>query len=262
MSLSIITVNLNNKNGLQKTMESILTQSCKDFEWIVIDGNSTDGSVELIKSHAENITYWVSEHDNGIYDAMNKGINAAKGEYILFLNSGDMLYSNDVIEHLWKENQNEDIIVYDILLQNGNKLIKKDLFLLSSISLVSFLFCSTFPHQSTLIKRDLFNKIGIYDLSYKYVADWTFFWKACILYDASYIYKEGVVISIYDMEGLSTKNKSKAHKERIDFLLCCYSQRMYDYMKHNCQKEKEMHSLGNSFFYTLHRGLIWLSNKF
>jgi len=84
MKLSIITVNLNNAAGLQKTIESVITQTFTDYEYIIIDGGSTDGSVDVIKQHADKITYWVSEPDKGIYNAMNKGILQAKGEYCLF----------------------------------------------------------------------------------------------------------------------------------------------------------------------------------
>jgi glycosyltransferase involved in cell wall biosynthesis len=89
--LSIITVNLNNIGGLQKTFESVFNQLFSDYEYIVIDGGSTDGSVDIIAQNAIKISYWISERDNGIYHAMNKGIQVSKGEYILFLNSGDSL---------------------------------------------------------------------------------------------------------------------------------------------------------------------------
>ena len=100
MKLSIITINLNNKADLQKTIDSIFTQTCKEFEWVIIDGGSTDGSVELIKETLQYINYWVSEPDKGIYNAMNKGIKASHGEYLLFLNSGDYLYDSSVIHNV------------------------------------------------------------------------------------------------------------------------------------------------------------------
>ena len=103
MKLSIITINYNNLAGLQKTMESVFSQTCKDFEYIVIDGASTDGSAEYIRAHADQLTYWVSEKDTGIYNAMNKGVRAAKGEYLLMLNSGDFLVDDRVIERILPE---------------------------------------------------------------------------------------------------------------------------------------------------------------
>ena len=88
MKLSVITINYNNRDGLHKTIASVVNQSWREFEYIVIDGGSTDGSVDVIKSFADRIDYWVSEPDKGIYNAMNKGIDVAQGEYCIFINSG------------------------------------------------------------------------------------------------------------------------------------------------------------------------------
>ena len=96
--LSIITINYNNINGLQNTLQSVFCQSRHDFEWIVIDGGSTDGSKELLEKYTNRINYWVSEPDHGIYEAMNKGIKVAKGDYLQFLNSGDCLADKDIIK--------------------------------------------------------------------------------------------------------------------------------------------------------------------
>ena len=97
VKITIITINFNNCEGLGKTIDSVVSQSCHDYEYIVIDGGSTDGSVNVIKDNADNIDYWVSEKDDGIYNAMNKGIDHATGEYCLFLNSGDTLHDCEVI---------------------------------------------------------------------------------------------------------------------------------------------------------------------
>lgn len=116
--ISIITINFNNKNGLIKTLNSVISQTCKEFEWIIIDGGSTDGSKELLENYSEHITYWVSEPDNGIYHAMNKGIRVAKGDYLQFLNSGDYLANNKTIEDFYNENFTDDVIY-------GNAIIVK-----------------------------------------------------------------------------------------------------------------------------------------
>ena len=102
MKLSIITINLNNKNGLSETISSVIAQTFTDYEYIIIDGQSTDGSLEVIKQNANHINQWISENDHGIYNAMNKGLNLAKGEYCLFLNSGDSLYDSDVLQVLYR----------------------------------------------------------------------------------------------------------------------------------------------------------------
>ena len=110
MKLSIITINLNNKEGLQKTIESIVNQTFRDYEFIIIDGGSNDGSIDVIELYKENITYWISEPDKGIYNAMNKGISIAKGEYYYFLNTGDRLISNDVLEKIFEDDPHESFI--------------------------------------------------------------------------------------------------------------------------------------------------------
>ena len=95
MKLSIITINYNNKAGLQKTIDSVICQTWRDFEWIVIDGGSADGSKELIEQYQQHFSYWCSERDDGVYSAMNKGICISSGDWIMILNSGDYLYSRD-----------------------------------------------------------------------------------------------------------------------------------------------------------------------
>ena len=102
MKISIITVNYNDKDGLEKTIKSVLNQENTVFEYLVIDGNSADGSKDVIEKYKDKIDYWVSEPDSGIYNAMNKGILAATGDYLLFLNSGDWLYENDSIANVDK----------------------------------------------------------------------------------------------------------------------------------------------------------------
>ena len=111
MKYSIITVNYNNKDGLRKTIESVIHQTFRDFEFIVIDGGSTDGSAEVLKEYDAQIDYWVSEPDNGVYYAMNKGTRQAHGDYLNFMNSGDCLYDEKVLEHLSAKGLSADIIV-------------------------------------------------------------------------------------------------------------------------------------------------------
>ncbi|MCC6690867.1 MAG: glycosyltransferase, partial [Bacteroidia bacterium] len=117
--LSVISINLNNRLGLEKTIKSVIDQSFQDFEYIVIDGASTDGSIDVIKANADKFSYWVSEKDKGIYHAQNKGIAHANGEYLLFLNSGDYLYSSNVLQTFFSKNYSEDILYGDLMLDNG-----------------------------------------------------------------------------------------------------------------------------------------------
>ncbi|MBR7064151.1 MAG: glycosyltransferase, partial [Treponema sp.] len=130
MLFSIVTINYNNKEGLQKTIESVISQTCSDYEHIIIDGGSTDGSVEVIKnalqnaSYAKRVSYWCSEKDSGVYDAMNKGIRRARGELIATLNSGDS-YFPDTIENLVQvHKENPNAILYGAI-----KYVKNDEFI-------------------------------------------------------------------------------------------------------------------------------------
>lgn len=174
MKLSIITINYNNKHGLQKTINSVISQIYKEFEWIIIDGGSTDGSKELIEQYTDYITYWVCEPDKGIYNAMNKGIEVAKGEYLLFLNSGDYLVSVYTLEHVLCKSFQADI-VYGNLLYDKKKVERAPGFHNDYIACID-LIKGTLFHPSTFIKRELFEKYGYYDETLKIVADWKFFY--------------------------------------------------------------------------------------
>lgn len=181
IKVSIITVNFNNLKGLQKTMESVYSQKYSTMEYIIIDGGSTDGSKEFIQSHQDRLSYWCSEKDRGIYDGMNKGIAKAKGEYILFLNSGDYFCSQTVLNDIFKDKIfNDDLLIGRQLYidKSGRKGISPKL-KVSDFSITYFL-SSTIPHQATFIKRNLFEKIGYYDTSYKVSADWVFWIKAIV----------------------------------------------------------------------------------
>ena len=126
MLLSIITINLNNAPGLKKTMDSILAQTSSNYEWIVIDGGSTDGSKELIQAHANSITHWVSEPDSGIYAAMNKGVDLTNGDYLHFLNSGDCYADKDIIRHFLEKSPSADVIYGNaIFVDDADREVKK-----------------------------------------------------------------------------------------------------------------------------------------
>lgn len=119
MKLSIITVNLNDKTGLEKTIKSVISQSFSDFEFIIIDGESTDGSIDIINQYKSKISYWVSEKDSGIYNAMNKGIRQAKGEYLYFLNSGDALHNENVLHHIFNDDPHAPFICGNFYMEVG-----------------------------------------------------------------------------------------------------------------------------------------------
>ena len=210
--LSIITVNLNNKEGLQNTIDSVITQTCKDFEWLIIDGGSTDGSKELIEKYDNHINYWVSEPDKGIYNAMNKGILASHGEYLLFLNSGDFLISNLVIGKVIPYLNNKDIYV-------GKQKSKFGIFYPkdSSLEIVSYIFNMTLPHQASFINRILFDKFGLYNEDLKICSDWEFFLKVAVLNNCS-IEIIPLLISEIEPDGISETDLINSRNERNNIL--------------------------------------------
>ncbi len=182
--LSIITINFNNRDGLQKTIDSVIAQSFRDFEWIVIDGGSTDGSRELIERYSTRFSYWVSEHDKGVYNAMNKGIKVAKGEYLLFLNSGDWLYDDRVLQTILGKEHTADIL-YGYMLIEGNGTICHAAMMKPVLYWTDFIG-NTLPHQASFIRRALFEKYGLYDESYRIAGDVKFFIKAIVWEKATY----------------------------------------------------------------------------
>lgn len=204
MKFSVITINLNNKAGLTKTIESVIHQTYTDFEYIVIDGDSRDGSKAVIQQYQDKIDYWVSEPDTGIYQAMNKGIKVAQGEFLLFLNSGDCLVSDKILEAVAESimvPSKADIYSGDLYLSN-----KKTDKLIESPTEVTFshLVSSYIPHPSTFISRRLFKKFGLYNEDLKIVSDWAFFLKVLGLYETKY-QKIDFPISIFAAGGLSSR---------------------------------------------------------
>lgn len=215
--LSIITINFNNLAGLKKTFESVFHQTFQDFEYIVIDGGSTDGSKELIDQYQDQIDYWVSEKDGGIYNAMNKGIIKASGEYLQFLNSGDTLVDLAILTKVFDIPRNEAIIYGDLheVLPNGNTKIMIPL-QENELTLANFNSNTraTIMHPSSFIRRALFED-GLYDESYKIIADIKFFIERIIMQNCTVKYVP-YVISNFNLEGLSSdpKNWAKTIEER------------------------------------------------
>jgi glycosyltransferase involved in cell wall biosynthesis len=222
MRLSIITINLNNADGLRKTLESVKNQIFRDFEFIVVDGNSTDDSLIRIREFEGELNEqpanprrfrWISEADNGKYAAMNKGIRMAIGEYLLFLNSGDYLYTPEVLEEFFALNYDEDIVSGAVetfsafhkdrkVYNNSNP---------EKLSLNTFLNVSL-NHQGTFIRRSLFTKFGLYSEDFSIVSDTEFFLKTICFGGVSYriIYK---VISCFNIDGISSSNRDLRSEE-------------------------------------------------
>jgi glycosyltransferase involved in cell wall biosynthesis len=228
--LSIITINYNNSSGLKKTMESVLKQTSKFFEYIIVDGNSTDGSPELIKQFDNSSIKhfsWISEPDTGIYNAMNKGIRMAKGEYIQFLNSGDILAANDITEkmlsYLFPSPQEEGAwerssILYGNMLKPLSNRIHRDRGFAGRIPTMLDFYTGTLNHSSAYIKRSLFESYGLYDESLKIVSDWKWYLQVIALHGVIPIYKD-IDVTIFDMTGISSINIRLDKEERLQVLL-------------------------------------------
>ena len=214
MKLSIISINRNNASGLRKTIESVVSQTYTDFEYIIIDGASTDGSIGVINEFAtplnlpqrekkeHPIINWISELDSGIYNAMNKGILKASGEYLLFLNSGDYLYNSEVLKNVFELDFDEDIVYGEQLVENDGQISKVQFLLPEHISFRSFM-TSTLPHQCTFIKRSLFLSIGLYNENNKIVSDWEFNVLALFKFNCL-LRKINIAVSVYDTIGISS----------------------------------------------------------
>ena len=210
MRYSIITINYNDKEGLSRTIKSAINQTSKDFEYIVIDGGSTDGSVDIIKQNADHINYWVSEKDKGVYNAMNKGIAQAKGDYLVFMNAGDCFHTPDILELMC--DYQEDIICGKVF--KGNTTIPSGHYK-PTITLVD-LMRGSLPHQAMFIRRELMVKHP-YDENYKILSDWKFCIQA-LVFDNCTFRNSDVVVADYDITGISTNSNGLLPKEREQIL--------------------------------------------
>lgn len=229
--ISIITVNLNNQSGLERTARSVVEQTALGFvEWIIIDGGSNDESVDVIHKYKDDVAYWVSERDHGIYNAMNKGVAQAHGEYVLFLNSGDELAGKDVIE---KFIYSDVYGRFDYCLGASN-MIKDDRIEwvrrpdeeVSAFSLIN----NIAAHQSEFIKRERFSTIK-YDETYKIAADMKLLFDDVVMRSASYVALNYVVSNFY-MDGISSCLHSLRKDENERYLKELLPPRIYvDYVR-------------------------------
>ena len=254
--LSIITINRNNAEGLRKTLESVFKQTYRDFEYIIIDGASTDDSVEVIKElTSERVNelknfIWISEQDTGIYNAMNKGIEIASGlrvvnalnrsersgdknkelpEYVLMLNSGDYLVDEHVIERIMSELDGTDIVQGNVIsIKDGKEVVKKG-YGISDISFIDVMK-NHFLHQASFCRKGLFDRYGYFDESYKINGDTVFYAKCLGFGDATFKYVNQN-IAYFDTTGISADPEGKyrkLRKEEDDRYAQLFSKRMWD----------------------------------
>lgn len=227
LKISIVTINYNNAKGLESTIQSVVGQSYPNIEYIVIDGGSTDGSKEVIVAYKGRINHWVAESDEGIYHAMNKGIKAAKGEYILFLNSGDFLIHQDIIAEVVAYRPQEDLVYGNLICENRHE--GEEWY--PSVQLTFDVFyTSTIPHPSTFIKRSLFERVGLYNEKNSIVSDWEFFMVATCKYNCTYRYinkfiskfVDGGISSNLDNLPMAIKEREEAINRHFPYFLADY----------------------------------------
>ena len=236
MKISIITINYNNADGMRKTLASVAAQTYRDIEHIIVDGASTDDSMDVIREYVRQVedgncnvksVTWSSEPDKGIYNAMNKGIQKAKGEYLLFLNSGDFLIAPDVIETIITECDGADILCASCNVSNKGTVVWVN----NPPKEVTFgtLYFSTLAHQSTFIKQTLFDTCGLYREDFKYNSDIAFWFKAIIDNHAT-TQKIDVVTTDYNLDGMSSKeNQNEQYKREMEIILAPYEKFIPDY---------------------------------
>lgn len=228
MILSIVTINYNNAEGLKKTLASVTAQTVTEFEHVVVDGASTDGSADIIREYAEKASYpvrWVSEPDKGIYNAMNKGLRMASGEYIEILNSGDTFATKEStaqMQDALKQTLFPPILYGNMLKDYGDGKLVRDncggtLFRPNSFL---YFYKGTLNHDCAYIRRSLFEKYGYYNEEMRICSDWEWYVKAIAIGGEKTVYAN-VDVTIFDMEGVSEsggKNRDVIIQERRGYL--------------------------------------------
>lgn len=214
IKISIITINFNNLLGLKKTLLSVFTQSYSNIEFIIIDGLSTDGSKDYIVENSSKINYWISEPDYGIYNAMNKGWKRASGNYVLFLNSGDVFADCEVLEYVSKLIDHTADIVYGCHLwgsKDGERWNPKKDFKIQDI-----LSHTPISHQATFIKRSQLEKVGGFKEQYKIIADWGVLIDSMLMH--ARLQKISLDICIAEEAGISNVTEKEVMRERNLYL--------------------------------------------
>lgn len=224
--ISVVTVCFNAADCIEKTILSVINQTYKNIEYIIIDGGSTDGTVDIIKKYADCIDYWVSEPDKGIYDAMNKGIKVATGEWINFMNAGDCFGNMNILQQMEKE------ITSDIRILRGNIIRIYPKYKIKSVGVIKQdpklidMFDNTFHHQACLIQTSLFEEYGIYSTDYKLCSDWKFFFDCVVLYKVKSKYIN-IDVANFQMGGASSENSILYQKEREKYLTKVYGEELF-----------------------------------
>lgn len=207
---SIVTVSFNASQHIEETILSVLNQDFKDYEYIIVDGGSTDGTVDIIRKYSDKLTYWISEKDHGIYDAMNKAIDLLKGNWVNFMNAGDIFYNDNVLSSIAKEiDFNYGVIFGDVIVNKFNITAReKSSHLYKKRSALSL----GFNHQASFLRSDLAKKYK-YNTNFKVAADFDLFLR---------VHKSGIefkkvntIVAIYDVNGFSVTNNKQHYLDRL-----------------------------------------------
>lgn len=211
IKLSIITINYNNLEGLRRTIKSVEAQTWRDFEWILVDGGSTDGSRELIEEYAAKgcFAWWCSEPDKGVYNAMNKGIKHAQGEYLNFMNSGDRFHENTTLERVFTSTKSSDILYGESIYNYSNRVEHR--VYPNPATLNYFIQNKHINHQSLFIKRQL-QLDNLYDETCKISSDYRFLLH-CQFENVTFECLDGIIVCDYDATGISQTHPFDAWSE-------------------------------------------------
>lgn len=221
VKISIITVVYNGEKYLEETIKSVLSQEYDNLEYIIIDGGSTDNSLSIIEQYKDRIAYYISEPDNGMYDAINKGIRASTGTLWMSLNSDDRFVNSQVIAEIAKNYSiygDEYVAYYGRILKERND-IKRQIktFNVSFISLLASEHCTFMPQPASFVNKEASLKVGLFDTKYKYASDYDFHLKLLALGKAKYIQKDFTIFRQHD-EALTSTQSEHMNKERLKII--------------------------------------------
>lgn len=206
--VSVVTVCYNSANEIEKTMQSVFSQDYHNIEYIIIDGDSNDGTVDVIKKYASRISKWISEPDKGIYDAMNKGIEIATGDWIIFLNAGDYYHSNDVFSRFINEISDDTTIAYGLI----HYFTPESEFDMEYIPIEQMEYLDPIPHPATMTKL-CYHKNHLFDISFRSSGDYDFFYKAYYDDQVKFQFIPLIMTNFDNSKGVSKDNKSMIWKE-------------------------------------------------
>lgn len=224
--VTIITVCYNAKCGLEKTICSVSGQKYGNKEYVVIDGGSSDGTLDVLKYNTSAIDYWKSEPDRGIYDAMNKGIGAAHGEWLVFMNAGDVFSDDEALAKMMASVGDGVRILRGNIIRVYGKMRVKSCGVTTQNPVLMDMFDNTFHHQACLIQKSLFDEFGLYSTEYKLCSDWKFFFDCVVLHHVKSQYVD-ITLAEFQMNGASSNGAQRYAAERNDYLTSLYGKEMF-----------------------------------